>query len=681
MKTNLYYKCYFKNQRFFIITLDCTNKKINIFTIGEDNEPNLNICQKELNLNFKNLEIKILDLYKEENHNLLTNIFTTNDFNFISWNGKYLEDRLIFTIISYFKTTQKNISYSTLLNLHSKTQRKEQNLYTIDFLLKEVGFDKHIQKTTKKYYSSFLNNFVLNIKKQIFFNTNIEDDTSINLIQSILALPVIHVEPFSDKSTTLYLKKCIHELITIKEIYKQDYFLDKIKKKEKIIKDYNLDLNVAEPLSLISSHVLSVDPHLHFLDSDSMTLGYYINNDFYNSLEITKNLLPSTLYTLYKNYEGASIKSNKDLYRHNFLYGNLDDFTERISQEDKSSLLLSHSLKGLKGELYNEFDVNFCDVYDVIKIDLQWLKLKLCKTLNVFKNYKYNKFNDLITKDNITNIEKRLLVTALNNSNKLLPSSEFPLDNKMQSLILITNLITYDLINELHLNSGNIIALNENSLYVSNIGEESLIQVLKNFSNKYKFDLQFSELERVIVLENNLIEITKNKISKIQGDLSPEIDNQLINNLNMPIVVKKLILNYLIYQKNWISEPIDIKQIKNRAYSELKYFNMKDWFIILPSNKSYFIEDYKGKSSFNIELVSLNNVNRCVFSKDGKRIYQKKEDNLIQIPHLDSNLLTLLNTTAKVAQFSSNNANIDVESYISWAYQYLDSIQRKHLNN
>ena len=189
---------------------------------------------------------------------------------------------------------------------------------------------------------------------------------------------------------------------------------------------------------------------------------------------------------------------------------------------------------------------------------------------------------------------------------------------------------------------------------------------------------------------NERIEITENKdtkkleVSAIGGKLNRSLKDRinLSSKIDYPRASGKAVINYIFNRESWLLEPIDLKYLKSLVLEQLDDFKPIDWTITLKGNndRHFFLEDAdnyqvnENQSSnlmFEMNQTKLQNTNRIIMTKQGRRITQIFKGKMEKITGLTSTNVRVLNRQSELEDYSSYIDDLDIDAYVEWAYNIL----------
>jgi len=355
------------------------------------------------------------------------------------------------------------------------------------------------------------------------------------------------------------------------------------------------------------------------------------------------------------------------------------------------------------------------DVKDVIHVDFASYYPTMNILLGVYKTGGFDNYLDVRTKryklkamltdelkatdpekyDEINrrqNALKLVLNGATGASNQHQPHADLPLDNATLSMRIMGNLFIYTLGQRFANEGGLVISTNTDGLYVTGITMEQANSVVDDFYKTYGLELEPEVVERMINKSaNERIEITRNHktnelgIASIGGSLNRSLGNRidLSSKINYPRVSGKAVINYIYNRETWLMEPIDMKYLRELILEQLNDFRPIDWTITLKGNKErrFYLEDADGYdisnfengdlSMFNTKQSLLQNTNRIMMTKNGRRITQIFKGKMEKITGLTSTRVSILNKQRALESVENYKDDLDIDAYTQWAYNML----------
>lgn len=286
---------------------------------------------------------------------------------------------------------------------------------------------------------------------------------------------------------------------------------------------------------------------------------------------------------------------------------------------------------------------------------------------------------------------KLILNGATGASNQHKEWEDLPLDNATLSMRILGNLFIYTLGQRFSDKGGLVFSTNTDGLYVYGISLEDAQEVVDGFDRDFGLDLEPEIVNRMINKSaNERIEIKENKdtkkleVSAIGGKLNRSLKDRinLSSKIDYPRASGKAVISYIFNRESWLLEPIDMKYLKSLVVEQLDDFKPIDWTITLKGNseRHFYLEDadgyqvnqnYDNDSMFETNQVKLQNTNRIIMVKDGRRITQIFKGKTEKITGLTSTKVRVLNRQSELEDIQSYINDIDIESYVMWAYNIL----------
>ena len=145
----------------------------------------------------------------------------------------------------------------------------------------------------------------------------------------------------------------------------------------------------------------------------------------------------------------------------------------------------------------------------------------------------------------------------------------------------------------------------------------------------------------------------------------------------------KAVINYIYNRETWLMEPIDMKYLRELILEQLNDFHPIDWTITLKGNKErrFYLEDADGYdvsnfengdlSMFNTKQSLLQNTNRIMMTKNGRRITQIFKGKMEKITGLTSTRVSILNKQRALESVENYKDDLDIDAYTQWAYNML----------
>jgi hypothetical protein len=256
---------------------------------------------------------------------------------------------------------------------------------------------------------------------------------------------------------------------------------------------------------------------------------------------------------------------------------------------------------------------------------------------------------------------------------------------------ILGNLFIYTLGQRFSDKGGLVFSTNTDGLYVYGISLEDAQEVVDGFDRDFGLDLEPEIVNRMINKSaNERIEIKENKdtkkleVSAIGGKLNRSLKDRinLSSKIDYPRASGKAVISYIFNRESWLLEPIDMKYLKSLVVEQLDDFKPIDWTITLKGNseRHFYLEDadgyqvnqnYDNDSMFETNQVKLQNTNRIIMVKDGRRITQIFKGKTEKITGLTSTKVRVLNRQSELEDIQSYINDIDIESYVMWAYNIL----------
>lgn len=232
---------------------------------------------------------------------------------------------------------------------------------------------------------------------------------------------------------------------------------------------------------------------------------------------------------------------------------------------------------------------------------------------------------------------------------------------------------------------------NTDGLYVHGISLNEAQEVVDGFYKDFGLELEPEIVNRMINKSaNERIEITENwetkelEVSAIGGKLNRSLKDRinLSSKIDYPRASGKAVINYIFNRESWLLEPIDIKYLRELVVEQLEDFKPIDWTVTLKGNseRHFYLEDADGYQvnqsesnslMFETNQERLQNTNRIIIVKNGRRITQIFKGKIEKITGLTSTKVRTLNLKKELDNYQDYIDDIDIEAYVEWAYNIL----------
>lgn len=286
---------------------------------------------------------------------------------------------------------------------------------------------------------------------------------------------------------------------------------------------------------------------------------------------------------------------------------------------------------------------------------------------------------------------KLILNGATGASNQHREWEDLPLDNATLSMRILGNLFIYTLGQRFSDKGGLVFSTNTDGLYVHGISLDEAQEVVDGFYKDFGLELEPEIVNRMINKSaNERIEITENwetkelEVSAIGGKLNRSLKDRinLSSKIDYPRASGKAVINYIFNRESWLLEPIDIKYLRELVIEQLDDFKPIDWTVTLKGNseRHFYLEDADGYQvnqsesnslMFETNQERLQNTNRIIIVKNGRRITQIFKGKIEKITGLTSTKVRTLNLKKELDNYQDYIDDIDIEAYVEWAYNIL----------
>ena len=286
---------------------------------------------------------------------------------------------------------------------------------------------------------------------------------------------------------------------------------------------------------------------------------------------------------------------------------------------------------------------------------------------------------------------KLILNGATGASNQHREWEDLPLDNATLSMRILGNLFIYTLGQRFSDKGGLVFSTNTDGLYVHGISLNEAQEVVDGFYKDFGLELEPEIVNRMINKSaNERIEITENwetkelEVSAIGGKLNRSLKDRinLSSKIDYPRASGKAVINYIFNRESWLLEPIDIKYLRELVVEQLEDFKPIDWTVTLKGNseRHFYLEDADGYQvnqsesnnlMFETNQERLQNTNRIIIVKNGRRITQIFKGKIEKITGLTSTKVRTLNLKKELDNYQDYIDDIDIDAYVEWAYNIL----------